>query len=39
VIDAVDSKQPGDTLELTVARGDEEREVTIELDDRPSSAG
>ncbi len=38
VIAAVDSRQPGDTLVLTVVRGDEEREVEVELEDRPSSA-
>ena len=39
VIAAVDSKQPGDQLELTVERGGDERSVTVELADRPAQAG
>ena len=39
VIAAVDSKQPGDELELTVERGGDERSVTVELADRPAQAG
>ena len=39
VIAAVDAKQPGDELELTVLRGGDERTVTVELADRPAQAG
>jgi S1-C subfamily serine protease len=38
VIAAVDSKQPGDEIELTLLRGDDERTVTVELGERPVSA-
>jgi S1-C subfamily serine protease len=38
VIAAVDSKQPGDEIELTLLRDGEERDVTVELTDRPASA-
>lgn len=37
VIAAVDAKRPGDEVELTVLRGGEERDVTIELGQRPAS--
>jgi len=39
VIAAVDTKQPGDQVELTLVRGGDERTVTVELDDRPERAG
>ena len=39
VIAAVDTKQPGDQVELTLVRGGDERTVTVELDDRPEQAG
>jgi S1-C subfamily serine protease len=38
VVAAVDSKQPGDEIELTVVRASEERDVTVELTDRPEDA-
>ncbi|HYP56087.1 MAG TPA: PDZ domain-containing protein, partial [Solirubrobacterales bacterium] len=38
VIDAVNSASPGDELTLTVRRGDESKEVTVELGVRPESA-
>jgi S1-C subfamily serine protease len=38
VIAAVDAKQPGDEIELTLLRGDDERTVTVELGERPASA-
>ncbi|MGH2952063.1 MAG: S1C family serine protease, partial [Solirubrobacterales bacterium] len=38
VIAAVDSKRPGDEVELTVLRDGEERTVTVELGDRPAAA-
>ena len=38
VIAAVDSKQPGDEIELTLLRGDDERTVSVELGERPASA-
>jgi S1-C subfamily serine protease len=38
VVAAVDSKQPGDEIELTVVRAGEERNVTVELTDRPEDA-
>jgi S1-C subfamily serine protease len=38
VIAAVDSKQPGDELELTVLRGGDEQTITVTLGDRPASA-
>ncbi len=37
VVAAVDSKQPGDEIELTVVRAGEERDVTVELADRPEA--
>jgi S1-C subfamily serine protease len=39
VIAAIQSKDPGDEIELTLARGDERPTVTITLDDRPERAG
>lgn len=39
VIDAVDSKQPGDEIELTLLRAGEERDVTLELGNRPANRG
>ena len=39
VIAAVDSKQPGDSIELTVVRDGEERTVEVELAERPDQAG
>ncbi len=39
VIAAVDSKQPGDEIELTLLRSGDERDVTVELTERPASAG
>jgi S1-C subfamily serine protease len=38
VITAVDSKQPGDDLQLTVLRGGEQHDVTVQLGERPASA-
>jgi S1-C subfamily serine protease len=38
VIAAVDAKQPGEELELTLVRGGEERTVSVELTDRPAQA-
>jgi S1-C subfamily serine protease len=38
VIAAVDSKQPGDDLELKVLRGGDERTISVELADRPANA-
>jgi S1-C subfamily serine protease len=38
VVAAVDEAQPGDEMELTILRDDEERTVTVELSDRPASA-
>ena len=38
VIAAVDAKEPGDEIELTLLRGGGEREVTVELDERPATA-
>jgi S1-C subfamily serine protease len=35
VIEAIQSKQPGDDIELTLVRGDDERTVTVELVSRP----
>jgi S1-C subfamily serine protease len=35
VIEAIQSKRPGDDMELTLVRGDEERTVTVELVARP----
>ena len=39
VIAAVDSKEPGDEIELTLLRSGEERDVTLELTERPATAG
>jgi len=39
VIAAVDSHEPGDEIELTLVRGDDERTETLTLDERPDSAG
>ena len=38
VIAAVDSKHPGDKLELTVVRGGDQRTVSVTLGDRPAEA-
>ena len=38
VIAAVDAKQPGDSLELTLVRGGNERTVTVQLTERPAHA-
>jgi S1-C subfamily serine protease len=38
VIAAVDSHEPGDEIELTVLRDDDERTISIELGDRPATA-
>ncbi|MFL5869769.1 MAG: S1C family serine protease, partial [Solirubrobacterales bacterium] len=38
VIAAVDSKQPGDDLQLTLVRGGQQRDVTVQLAERPASA-
>jgi S1-C subfamily serine protease len=38
VIAAVDAKEPGDSLELTLQRGGDERTVTVELAQRPEQA-
>ena len=38
VIAAVDAKRPGDEIELTLLRDGEERDVTMELAERPESA-
>jgi S1-C subfamily serine protease len=37
VVAAVDEAQPGDEIELTILRDDEQRTVTVELGDRPAS--
>ena len=39
VIGAVDAKQPGDEIELTLLREGDERTVTVELAERPDRAG
>ncbi len=39
VIAAVDAKHPGDSLQLTLLRGGDERTVSVELTDRPAQAG
>ncbi len=36
--EAIDARKPGDELKLTVRRGDEEREFTVELGTRPDTA-
>jgi S1-C subfamily serine protease len=38
VISAVDAKQPGDDLELTVVRGGDQQTITVQLGERPASA-
>jgi S1-C subfamily serine protease len=38
VIAAVDSKQPGDDLQLTLVRDGQQRDVTVQLAERPASA-
>jgi S1-C subfamily serine protease len=38
VIAAVDAKQPGDEIELTLLHGGNERTVGVELGERPASA-
>ena len=38
VISAVDTKKPGDKMELTLVRGGDERTVTVTLGDRPAHA-
>jgi S1-C subfamily serine protease len=39
VIAAIQSSDPGDEIELTLARGEEREAVTVELTDRPERAG
>jgi S1-C subfamily serine protease len=39
VIAAVNAKQPGDEVELTLSRKGDERTVSVELGDRPANAG
>jgi S1-C subfamily serine protease len=39
VVSAVAGKQPGDTVELEVYRGDEKRTVRVELGERPEELG
>ena len=39
VIAAVNAKQPGDEVELTLSRKGDERTVSVELADRPENAG
>ena len=34
---AIDAKRPGDQMRLTITRGGDERQVTVELGERPSS--
>jgi S1-C subfamily serine protease len=38
VIAAVDAKEPGDSIELTLVHGGDQRTVTVELAERPDSA-
>jgi S1-C subfamily serine protease len=38
VISAVDAKQPGDDVELTVVRGGDQQTITVQLGERPASA-
>jgi S1-C subfamily serine protease len=38
VIAAVDAKQPGDDIQLTVLRGGEQHDITVQLAERPASA-
>jgi|SRR5689334_1710425 len=37
VVDAVNSAHPGDKMELTIQRGDEAKQVTVTLGNRPAS--
>ena len=37
VINAVDAADPGDSMELTIVRGGDEKTVTVKLGDRPDS--
>jgi S1-C subfamily serine protease len=39
VISAVNQKQPGDDVQLSLAHGDQERTVTVTLGNRPANAG
>ena len=39
VIAAVDSHKPGDSMQLTLLKGGDQRTVTIQLTDRPAQAG
>jgi S1-C subfamily serine protease len=39
VVAAVAAKQPGDTVELEVYRGDDKRTVSVELGERPEALG
>jgi S1-C subfamily serine protease len=39
VISAINSKQPGDDLELTILKGDEPSELTVTLTERPAGSG
>ncbi len=36
---AIDAKQPGDTVTLTVVRNGDERQVQVTLDERPPRVG
>ncbi len=38
VVDAVNGAQPGEKMELTILRGDDEKQVTVTLGVRPDSA-
>ena len=38
VIAAVDAKKPGDSLEMTLLHGGQERTVTLTLAERPAQA-
>ena len=39
VISAINSKQPGDELQLTILRGEDQSEITATLTERPAGAG
>jgi S1-C subfamily serine protease len=39
VISAINSKQPGDELQLTILRGKDQSEITATLTERPSGSG
>jgi S1-C subfamily serine protease len=39
VVSAVAGKQPGDTVELEIYRGDDKRTVSVELGERPAALG